>query len=100
LATLRDIAEATGVSLAAASLALNGRPGVSEETRRRVQTAAAELGYVRRAERQRQRARGFIGFVIEQLPFPVFADIFYGEVVHGIDQEAHELGSSTGFTVV
>jgi LacI family transcriptional regulator len=100
LATLRDIAEATGVSLAAASLALNGRPGVSEETRQRVRTAAAELGYVRRAERQRQQARGFIGFVIEQLPFPVFADIFYGEVVHGIDQEAHELGFSTGFTVV
>jgi LacI family transcriptional regulator len=100
LATLRDIAEATGVSLAAASLALNDRPGVSEETRRRVLAAAAKMGYVRRAERKRQQARGFIGFVIEELPFPVFADIFYGEVVHGIDQAAHELGFSTGFTVV
>ena len=100
LATLRDIAEATGVSLAAASLALNGRAGVSEQTRQRVLAAAAELGYVRRAERRRPQAHGFIGFVIEQLPFPVFADIFYGEVVHGIDQEAHELGFSTGFTVV
>ena len=100
MARLRDIADATGVSMAAASLALNGRPGVSEETRRRVLAAADALGYVRRAERQRQQARGFIGFVIEQLPFPVFADIFYGEVVHGIDQEANELGFSTGFTVV
>jgi len=100
LATLRDIAEATGLSLAAVSLALNGRNGVSDETRERVLAAAAEVGYVRRAERQPRPARGFIGFVIEQLPFPVFSDIFYGDVVQGIDQEAHELGFSTGFTVV
>ncbi|MDQ3694501.1 MAG: LacI family transcriptional regulator [Chloroflexota bacterium] len=97
---MRDIAEATGLSLAAVSLALNGRNGVSDETRERVLAAAAEVGYVRRAERQPRPARGFIGFVIEQLPFPVFSDIFYGDVVHGIDQEAHALGFSTGFTVV
>jgi LacI family transcriptional regulator len=72
----------------------------SEDTWERVLAASADLGYVRRAERQRPRAQGFIGFVIEQLPFPVFADIFYGDVVHGIDQEAHELGFSTGFTMV
>lgn len=100
MAKLRDIATASGVSVAAASLALNGRDGVSDETRRRVVAAAESLGYVRRADRPRRPARGFLGFVIEQLPFPVFADIFYGEVVHGIDEEAHELGFSTGFTVV
>lgn len=100
MATLRDIADATGVSVAAVSLALNGRTGISDETRERVLAVAAELGYVRRGERQPRQARGFIGFVIEQLPFPVFSDIFYGDVVHGIDQEAHELGFSTGFTVV
>jgi DNA-binding LacI/PurR family transcriptional regulator len=100
LATLRNIADATGVSLAAVSLALNGRVGVSDETRERVLAAATELGYVRRAARQARQARGFIGFVIEQLPFPVFSDIFYGDVVHGIDEEAHELGFSTGFTVI
>lgn len=100
MARLRDIADATGLSLAAVSLALNGRSGVSDDTRERVRAVAAELGYVRRGERQPRQARGFIGFVIEQLPFPVFSDIFYGEVVQGIDQEAHELGFSTGFTVV
>lgn len=100
MAKLRDIADATGLSLAAVSLALNGRTGVSDGTRERVRAAAAELGYVRRGARQPRQARGFIGFVIEQLPFPVFSDIFYGEVVQGIDQEAHELGFSTGFTVV
>ncbi len=100
MATLRDIANAAGVSVAAVSLALNGRTGISDETRERILVAATELGYVRRGGRQARQARGFIGFVIEQLPFPVFSDIFYGDVVQGIDQEAHELGFSTGFTVV
>lgn len=100
MATLRDIANATGVSVATVSLVLNGRSGISDETRERVLAVAAELGYVRRGERPARQARGFIGFIIEQLPFPVFSDIFYGDVVHGIDQEAHELGFSTGFTVV
>lgn len=43
---LVDVARAAGVSLSAASVALNGRPGVSDPTRARVQAAARKLGYV------------------------------------------------------
>jgi len=43
---LVDVARAAGVSLSAASVALNGRPGVSEPTRDKVQAAARKLGYV------------------------------------------------------
>lgn len=43
--TLRDIAEATGVTRMAVSLALRGKPGVSEETRTKVLKVAEELGY-------------------------------------------------------
>ena len=43
---LVDVARAAGVSLSAASVALNGRPGVSEPTRAKVQAAARKLGYV------------------------------------------------------
>lgn len=43
--TLRTLADAAGVSVMAVSLALRGRRGVSEETRRKVQTLAAEMGY-------------------------------------------------------
>lgn len=100
MVTQRDIATVAGVSVAAVSLALNGRPGVSDTTRHAVLDVARGLGYVRLADRRPVQAHGFIGFVIEQLPFPVFADIFYGEVVHGIDDEAHALGFSTGLTVV
>ena len=43
-ATIRDVAEATGLSPAAVSYALRGVQ-TSEETQERVRSAAAELGY-------------------------------------------------------
>jgi DNA-binding LacI/PurR family transcriptional regulator len=43
--TIVDVARAAGVSIAVVSYALNGRPGVSEETRARVLRTAAELGW-------------------------------------------------------
>ncbi|HLU59454.1 MAG TPA: LacI family DNA-binding transcriptional regulator [Pseudonocardia sp.] len=46
MSTIRDVAEAAGVSIATVSRALHGLPRVSEETRRRVLAAAAELRYV------------------------------------------------------
>ena len=44
--TLRDIAEATGITRMAVSMALRGKPGVSEETRGKVLAAAEKLGYI------------------------------------------------------
>ena len=50
--TIRDIAERAGVSKGAVSYALNGRPGVSEDTRERILEIARELGwYPNRAAR-------------------------------------------------
>jgi LacI family transcriptional regulator len=51
--TLADVARRSSVSLATASKVLNGRSGVNDETRSRVEDAAASLGYVGLAERQR-----------------------------------------------
>lgn len=45
--TLGTIAQEMGLSKFAVSRALSGKSGVSEETRRRVQAMAAELGYVK-----------------------------------------------------
>ncbi len=42
---LSEVALRAGVTTGAASLALNGKPGVSTETRERVRLAARELGY-------------------------------------------------------
>ena len=46
MSTIRDVAEAAGVSIATVSRALHGLPRVSEDTRRRVLAAAADLRYV------------------------------------------------------
>lgn len=46
MSTIKDVAEAAGVSIATVSRALHGLPRVSEATRQRVLTAAADLRYV------------------------------------------------------
>jgi LacI family repressor for deo operon, udp, cdd, tsx, nupC, and nupG len=46
VSTIRDVAEAAGVSIATVSRELHGLPRVSEATRQRVLAAAAELRYV------------------------------------------------------
>ena len=43
--TIDDVAARAGVSSAAVSFAVNGRPGVGEETRKRILAAAEELGW-------------------------------------------------------
>jgi LacI family transcriptional regulator len=80
--TLKRIAQDAGVSLAAVSLAVNGRPGVSDTTRERVQAAARRLGYTPRRSQPRQTY--LLGLVVENLPLPVLQDIFYAEVIAGM----------------
>lgn len=75
--TLKDLAEATGLSGAAVSMSLRGLPGVSDETRRRVLAAAAELGYTRNLAASTLAAKrsGLIGVVVGDLHNPFFADL-------------------------
>jgi LacI family repressor for deo operon, udp, cdd, tsx, nupC, and nupG len=46
VSTIKDVAEAAGVSIATVSRALHGQPRVSESTRQRVLAVAADLRYV------------------------------------------------------
>lgn len=77
---LRDVALAAGVSLASASVALNGRSGVADSTRARVLAAAERLGY--RANPQAQALRrgrtSTYGFVVRNLANPFFLDVISG----------------------
>jgi DNA-binding LacI/PurR family transcriptional regulator len=88
---IRDVAKAAGVSVATASLALNGQPGVAEETRRRIVAAAAELGY--RANPQAQALRRgrttTYGFVVRN-----FANPYFLEVLSGAQQVAADSGAT------
>jgi LacI family transcriptional regulator len=75
--TIKDVARHCGVSIAAASRALNNRGEVSEETRQMVLTGAAELGYV-----PNPLARGLvmgrlktIGVIVSDNASPVYASI-------------------------
>lgn len=64
--TLKDVAERAGVSTAAVSQALNDRGSLREETRERIKSVAAELGYTRNTHAAALRGRRAlsIGFVM------------------------------------
>jgi len=90
---LRDVAKLAGVSVASASMALNGQPGVSDETRRRIAAAAERLGY--RANPQAQALRSgrssMYGFVVRNLANPFFLDVM---------SAAEQLASEAGATLL
>jgi DNA-binding LacI/PurR family transcriptional regulator len=91
LAGIRDVARMVGVSVASVSFALNGQPGVAQETRRRILAAAAELGY--RANPQAQALRrgrtSTYGLVIRN-----FSNPFFLEVLTGAESAARDAGAT------
>ncbi|MFS0795295.1 LacI family DNA-binding transcriptional regulator [Microbacterium sp. 1P10AE] len=91
--TLRDVAAAAGVSIAAASFALRDKPGVSPETRERVLAVARDLGYaVNVPARSLRTARyGAIGLY---LPPGTTRLPYYTEFAFGVVDAADRLGLS------
>jgi LacI family transcriptional regulator len=74
---IREVARLAGVSVASASFALNGQPGVAEQTRRRILAAAKQLGYRANAQAQALR-RGrttTYGFLVRNFANPFFLDV-------------------------
>ena len=90
-AGIRDVARLAGVSVASVSFALNGQPGVAEDTRRRILAVADELGY--RANTQAQALRRgrttTYGIVIRN-----FSNPFFLEVLTGAERAATEAGAT------
>ena len=80
-----------GVSVASASFALNGQPGVAQDTRKRILAAASALGY--RANMQaRALRRGqttTYGMVVRN-----FANPFFLEVLAGAEEIAGDCGAT------
>ena len=75
MATIKDIAEAAGVSVSTASRALNDNPRISLKTRQRVREIADQLGYQPNYNAQ-NLTRGESNMV--GLIFPVTSDHRYG----------------------
>lgn len=87
--TIRDIAEAANVSTAAVSYVINDKPGVSDETRRRVRRIMREMNYRPNPQARGLAARrtGMLGLMI-----PDITDPFYVNIVRGVEAEANGLG--------
>jgi LacI family transcriptional regulator len=89
--TMRDVAARLGVSPMTVSRALRGRPGIGEQTRRRVLAEVAKLGY-----RPNKAARGLrsggpnelIGLVVTNLANP-----FYSQLAVGVEEVAVSYGA-------
>jgi DNA-binding LacI/PurR family transcriptional regulator len=86
-ATIADIARAAGVSKGAVSYALNGRPGVSEATRRRVLAIAAEYGWhPSSAARALSDGRaGVLGLVVDRPARILGIESFFMQLISGIE---------------
>ncbi|MBT9371133.1 LacI family DNA-binding transcriptional regulator [Rhizobium sp. CSW-27] len=91
--TLKDIAAAAGVSIAAVSKVLNNRGGVAGATRDRVLHIADQLGYRGRAGRQ---VGSISVLTLEQY---VSHDAFYGDVLASIGTTGSALGLDVSVTV-
>ncbi|WP_029069137.1 LacI family DNA-binding transcriptional regulator [Jonesia quinghaiensis] len=75
--TLADVAAAAGVSKAAVSGVLNGKPRVSATTAQRIKDAAKNLGYHANptARQLRSGRTDAVGFVIPELHRPYFGEL-------------------------
>ena len=85
--TLKMVAERARVSVNTASRAINNKPDINLETKKRVLQIAKELGYIRNAAAVALRTKktGTIGVVIADNRNP-----FYAEVLNGMEEAARE----------
>ena len=87
LPTMADVARLAGVSSMTVSRALRPDGAVSEETRRRIEQVAAELGYIHdsTASGFASGRSGFVAMTIPSINAPNFADTVRGvtDVLHG-----------------
>ena len=86
-ATIKDVAERAGVSVATVSRVLNRLDIVSDSTARRVSEAAAKLGYIPHAGARSlsMRRTQCVGAVL-----PDLYGEFFSELIRGIDRAARE----------
>lgn len=91
--TIRDIAREAGVSINTVSRALNDKPDINAETKRKIIEIAKRMGYIKDATAisLRYGLTKVIGVILEDSSNP-----FFSEVLKGIEIGAKE----HGFTVV
>lgn len=90
--SIRDVAEHAGVSLGSASRVINNAENVTEDTRRRVQAAIAELGYRpnHAAQSLRRQSTHTIGCLLTDVTNPL-----YGQLFHALEERFRKAGYVT-----
>lgn len=85
--TIIDVAATAGVSISTVSVALNGQPGVSDATRRRIVAVAEKSGWVPSLRgRSLSQGRAFaIGLVLQRNPKVLEADPFFAGFIGGVE---------------
>src|SRR6478672_2062254 len=86
-ATIRDIADLAGVSIATVSRVLNDRPDVAPDTRETVLQVVREHGFsTNRGARGLSSGRtGIVG-----LTLPLIADSYFGPILSGASEALYE----------
>lgn len=100
--TIADVALTAGVSASAVSFAVNGRPGVSTQTRQRILAAADTLGWApssgaRALSRSRADA---VGLVMRRPPSLLSSDPFFPAFISGVESELEQRGHALLLQVV
>jgi len=95
--TIREVAEAAGVSTQTVSRVLNNRPDVAAETFERVQRIIADTGYA-----PNMLARGLIQGRSRTLGVVAYGLEYFGptRVLTGIEQQAAEMGYSMSLNLI
>jgi LacI family transcriptional regulator len=100
---LSDIARRTGVSLSTVSLALNNRPGISQETRSRILAIAREFEYPIKSSPVIGKSNRLmtIGMVVKTDPdIPPLSNPFYSKVIGGIEESCRRNGVNLLFATL
>jgi len=97
--TMKEVAQRAGVSASTVSRVLNQSPTISEETRRRVLDAVAELHYYRNvhAKRLSTGRSDLVGLVISEIANPYFPEIIRGFQSAAWDQDYEVLLCNTEY---
>lgn len=94
MSSLRELAEAFGVSKMTVSRALNGSPGVSDELRRRILAKAEEIGYINpRLHVPKEIGARTVGVCLFNI-----SSSFADDALRAIDEAAEKRGLRVLFT--
>ena len=96
--TIRDIAEATGLSVGTVSRALKNQAGMTEVTRNKVREAALRMGYDF-SQLKKGRIRR-IAFLLHAQHNTLASSPFFSPVLHGAEEACRREGIALSFIVV